>query len=150
MRRWGGPFALIAIVVLIVGLAQTRPGYALLRDAGLYKEPTSYTELAFAAPASLPAQLTSKETRVKVAFLIHNVSGASRDYHWSIVLGHAGRSKVAAAGAVSAPAQGQATVAKTVPLACTGGRIQVAVRLADPAQSIDFWATCSPATRSKR
>lgn len=150
MRRWGGPFALIAVVAVIVSLAQTGPGYALLKDAGLYKEPASYTELAFSAPANLPARLTSKETSVRLAFRIRNVSGSSRGYRWSVVLVHAGRSKVAASGAVAVPAQGQISVAKTLPLTCTGGRLQVIVRLADPRESVDFWATCGPAARSKR
>src|SRR5947209_2867525 len=150
MRRWGGPFALLAVVVVIVGLAQTSPGHALLKDAGLYKEPASYTELAFAAPATLPVHLTSRETQVRLAFRLHNVSGSPRSYRWSVVLVHIGRGKVAASGAVAVPAQGKTTVAKTVPLACTGGRLQVIVRLADPRESVDFWTTCAPAARSKR
>ena len=82
----GGRWISVLIVVLMVlgiCLAQTRPGHAVLRDAGLFQVPSSYTELAFTAPASLPSKLKSKKARIKVSFGIHNVSGSSQMYHWS-------------------------------------------------------------------
>ena len=78
--------ALLALVVVMARLAQTSHGHSLLKDAGLYQEPASYTGLAFTAPDKLPGQLTSKRTPVGVAFRIHNASGSSRSYRWSITL----------------------------------------------------------------
>lgn len=140
--RWSA-FGLAAVVVLAAGLAQTGPGHALLQDTGLYQVPTSYTQLSFTAPNSLPASLESERAPIHVSFAIHNVSGSSRTYHWSIELVRSGRGHQEASGAVNAPAQGSVTVARTVTMACTGGRLQVVVRLASPVESIDFWTACS-------
>lgn len=149
MRSWWSAFVLVALVVVGAGLAQTRQGHVLLSDAGLYKVPTSYTELAFTAPDSIPDQLKSQRVPLGLSFWIHNASGSPRNYRWSIVTMRAGKSHVEATGVASTPGQGRVTVARTVVLACVGGRIQVVVRLAAPAESIDFWATCPPRVRSR-
>ena len=140
--RW---ISVLIVVLMVIGicLAQTRPGHAVLRDAGLFQVPSSYTELAFTAPASLPSQLKSKKARIKVSFGIHNVSGSSQMYRWSIIMVRSGQSHLKASGDVSAIAHGRATIAKTVAIACIGGRLQVIVKLASPAESIDFWAACA-------
>jgi hypothetical protein len=140
--RWSalGPAAL---VVLAVGLLQTSQGHALLQDTGLYQVPTSYAELSFTTPNSLPDSLKSERTPIDVSFAIHNVSGSSRTFHWSIVLVRSGRSHPETSGAVNAPDQGYVTVSRTVTMACVGGRLQVVVRLASPVESINFWTTCS-------
>ena len=141
---------LMALVMLSAGFAQTRQGHALLQGVGLYEAPTSYSELAFTAPGNLPRQLKSEHAPIGVSFGIHNVSGSSRTYRWSIVLARSGQSHVKASGVVSVPAQGRVTVARTVAMACAGGRLQVVVRLASPAESIDFWATCPAQSRRAR
>ena len=148
MRRWWGILIVTALVVLGASLAQTGPGHHLLQAAGLYEAPPSYTELAFTAPGNLPAKLNSEHTPIEVSFSIHNVSGASRTYGWSIALIHSGRSHVGASGVATVAAQGRATVAQTVAMSCAGGRLQIVVRLANPAESIDYWATCLLQTRS--
>jgi hypothetical protein len=140
-RRWSA-VVLVAFVVLCAGLAQTRPGHALLQDAGLFQAPSSDTELAFTSPAVLPLQLKSPHTPIGVSFDIHNVSSSSRRYQWSIVLVGSGQSRVSATGAVNMPALGHATVARAVTAACDSGRLQVVVRLTAPAESIFFWVTC--------
>lgn len=142
---------LLALVVLCAGLAQTSPGHTLLADAGLYQPPASYTELTFAAPGDLPSTLPSPSSRVNVSFDIRNVSGAARLYQWSVMLaknGQNGRQK--SSGAVTVPAQGRVTVTRTVTATCTGGRLQVLVRLASPAESVDFWVTCPAPVRGSR
>lgn len=146
--RWSA-FGLVALVVLGVGLAQTSPGHALLQDTGLYQVPTSYTQLSFTTPSSLPTTLESERAPIHVSFAIHNVSGTSRTYHWSIVLVRSGRSYPETSGAVNAPAQGYVTAARTVTMACVGGRLQVMVRLASPVESIDFWTACSSPSSHK-
>jgi hypothetical protein len=139
--RWS-LFALIALVVICAGGAQTSQGHALLRDAGLYKVPASYTELAFTNSDALPDAPTAKG-QVPVSFSIHNVSGSSSAYQWSIAVVRAGKSQVKATGTVGVPVQGTATVSKTVTEACgTAPNLEVVVRLASPAESIDFFVTC--------
>jgi hypothetical protein len=140
---------LAAVVLTCVGVAQTHQGHAALRDVGLYEAPATYTELAFSEPGKLPGALTKPNANINVSFTIHNVSSQSRSYQWSILLLEAGKSQVKATGAVSAPAQGQSEVTKSVGAACAGGRLQVTVRLASPAESISFWMTCPPAAKKQ-
>lgn len=148
VARWWGSLVLMALVALCAGLAQSGTGHALLGDVGLYEVPPSYTELAFSSAGNLPSQLRSERAPIEVAFSIHNVSGASQAYNWSIALSHSGQAHVKASGIVNVPAQGLAKVTKTVVMACVGGRLQVVVRLASPAESIDFWVTCPAQARS--
>lgn len=143
--RWS-LLSLVALVVICAGLAQTSRGHALLRDAGLYKVPTSYTELAFTNSDALPDAPTAKG-QVPVSFSVHNVSGSSSTYQWSIAVTRDGKSQVKATGTVGVPAQGRATVTKSVTAECgTAPSLQVAVRLASPAESIDFWVSCPSGT----
>jgi hypothetical protein len=139
--RWG-LLSLVVLVAICAGLAQTSKGHALLGDAGLYKVPASYTELAFTDSGDLPDAPTAKG-QVPVSFSVHNVSGSSSAYRWSIAVTREGKSQVKATGTIGVPAQGRATVAKSVTVACgTAPSLQVAVRLASPAESIDFLVTC--------
>lgn len=147
--RWQLLF-LVAAVLVCVGLAQTQPGHALLRDTGLYETPAIYTELTFSAPGDLPSAVAKPNASIPVAFGIHNVSADSSDYHWSIVLVRSGKSQVEASGNAQTPAQGRSEIAKSVPSGCTGDRVQVVVQLASPAESISFWVTCPSATTKKR
>jgi hypothetical protein len=122
----------------------------LLRDAGLYETPATYTELAFSQSAALPSTLAEPSGNVKVSFGIHNVSDAAHSYQWSIAVVHSGKSQVKATGTVPLPAQGRISLARSVAAACASGRTQVVVRLAAPAESINFWVTCVPAASQKR
>jgi hypothetical protein len=141
---------LAAVVLACAGLAQTRPGHAALASAGLYEEPATYSELAFSTPDALPSALTKSGASVKVSFGIRNVSSDPRSYDWSIALVRSGKSQVKASGTAPAPAQGQTEITRSVAAACVGGRVQVVVRLANPAESISFWMTCPPAATKKR
>jgi hypothetical protein len=149
--------SVVAAVLICVGLAQTQRGHVLLRDTGLYETPAVYTELAFNDPGALPSVLAKPNGTVKVSFGIHNVSYASRSYLWSIHMVQAGRNLLEASGAAQTPAHGRTGVTRSVPAACAGGplrvaggRLQVVVRLARPAESISFWVTCPPAAAGKR
>jgi hypothetical protein len=132
------------LVVAVVGLAQTSPGHSLLREVGLYAEPATYTALAFTNPQSLPSHLSAAPAQVAVSFAISNVSPDPHSYSWSIVLEAAGQTSRVAAGEVGVPAHGHATVTRTVTASCPAGQAVMAVRLAAPAESIDFRAACSP------
>ena len=137
---------LIALVALCAGLAQTGQGHAVLGDMGLYETPPSYTELAFTNAGSLPNYTKSAKTEVRVSFGIHNLSGTPHAYRWSIVAVQRGAIEVKAAGAVTVLSQGRATVSKRVAVICAAVRDQVVVRLANPAESIDFWLACPAST----
>jgi hypothetical protein len=142
---------LLVLVVLCAGLAQTSPGHTVLSDMGLYEPPVSYTELTLAEPGDLPSALPSPDSPVNVSFDIHNVSGAARHYQWSVVLAKNGQNgRQEGSGAVTAPAQGRVTVTRTVRATCTGGRLQVLVRLVSPAESVDFWVTCPAPVQGSR
>ena len=141
---------LVATPLLCTGMAQTQLGHNLLRDTGLYETPATYTELTFNAPGDLPSAVARPNASITVAFGIHNVSGESRDYHWSIILVHSGKSQVKASGTVLTSAQGRTAVTKSVAAACTTDRVEVVVRLASPAESISFWVTCPSATSKKQ
>ena len=139
--RWS-LLALVAVLMVCAAFAQTSQGHAMLRDAGLYKMPATYTELAFTNSGDLPVAPTAKE-KIPVSFSIHNVSGSSSAYRWSIAVTGNGKAQGKTAGTVGVPAQGKATVTKTVTAACGNApRLDVVVRLASPAESIDFWVTC--------
>ena len=147
--RWPLIF-LVAAVLACVSLAQTQQGHVLLRNVGLYETPAAYTELTFSDPGALPSALEKPSSSVKVSFGIHNVSDASRSYQWSIAFAHAGKNQVKASGVAVTAAQGRTGVTRSLVAACVGGRLQVVVRLASPAESISFWMTCPPAAAKKQ
>lgn len=150
MRGWWSAFALIALAALIAGLAQTSEGHAVLRKAGLYATPVSYSELAFNDPGALPSVLAPGRSPVRVSFEIHNVSGGQRDYRWSIQLVRSGRRQLTASGTASVAASRYASVTRTVSVTCVNESIQMVIRLASPAESIDFWLSCPNHSRSAR
>ena len=84
--RW--PLLSVVAAVLICCWSGADPAgtCSLLRDTGLYETPAVYTELAFNDPGALPSALEKPSGTVKVSFGIHNVSYASRSYHWSILI----------------------------------------------------------------
>jgi hypothetical protein len=148
MPKWWSSVALVAVVAVAAGSAQTNAGHVLLQKAGLSEVPASYTALAFAHPQSLPAQLGSKKSSTYLLFVIRNVSGPPHFYHWQVLLRHGEHTQDMAAGQVRLPSHGETTIGRTVTTSCVGGRIDLIVHLTAPAESINFWAACWPAKRS--
>jgi hypothetical protein len=146
LRPARGLLAAVMVVVagLALALAQTSPGHALLRSAGLDQPPASYTSLAFTSPQSLPAYLAAVPTPVTISFTVSNSSADPRSYHWSVVVQRAGRANRLSAGEVAVQAGERATVARTVTASCSAGQARMSVQLAAPAESIAFWLACSP------
>jgi hypothetical protein len=136
--------AVVAVVGLALALAQTSAGHAMLRKAGLYEEPASYTSLAFTDPQSLPSWLSPVPSRVSVSFGISNSSADPRSYRWSVVLQRTGRVNRLAGGEVEVPAGESTTVAPVVTASCSAGQARMGVQVAAPAESISFWLACSP------
>lgn len=144
--RW--PLLLIVAAILAsLGLAQTQQGHVILRNVGLYEPPAVYTELTLSNPDAPPITLAKPNGSVAVSFDVYNVSGTPRSYQWSIAFVHANKSQLKASGAVFTPAQGHAEVTKSLAAACTGGQLEVVVRLASQAEAVSFWVTCPPAAK---
>lgn len=135
--------AVAAVAVLTLGLAQTGAGRSLLRAAGLSQGPETYASLAFSDPQSLPASLPAAGTEVPISFVISNPSANSQRYQWSVVLEKSGHVARLASGVAQVPARGHATVSRRVTASCSGGRASMTVRLANPAESVDFWTACA-------
>jgi len=140
-KRWSA-VGLVGLVLAVVGIAQTGVGQAVLRDAGLIGSAPSYTALSFADPGQLPTQLYSREALLDASFVIRNSSAAARQYDWQIIEARAGRRRRLAGGQATVAAGRTGRVNQTVLSSCTGGRLQIVVKLAEPRESISFWATC--------
>lgn len=143
LARWRGTVALVAILVLVAGVAQTSQGHAIMARFGLFQQPASYTSLAFQHPQSLPEQL-SPATDVDVSFVIRNAGDSPRDYKWSVVLTQGQTTLRLASGVVNIASRGERTVARSVKVSCTRGQARIVVSLARPAESIDSWMACTP------
>ena len=150
MKSLSALLLIVVVVLTCVGLAQTQQGHVLLGDVGLYQAPATYTELSFAAPETLPHYLARPNGTVTVSFDIHNAENADHPYQWSILFVQGSESQVKASGMVVTPAGGQTGITSRVAASCTGGRMQVVVRLASPAESISFWMTCPPAAPKRQ
>jgi hypothetical protein len=142
--RRRGVVVLVAVAAITAGLGQTGLGHAILRKAGLFGEPPSYTSLAFLNPQYLPKQLDSKGTDVDVSFTIHNTGGTPRDYQWSVLQVQGQRTRRVAVGSVRvAPGRGTAII-RSAKISCTRGQVQIVVSLERPTEYIDDWMSCSP------
>jgi hypothetical protein len=139
--RWRKVLIPIIVAALAAGIGQTRLGYAMLERAGLVKTPPSYTSLAFAHPAALPAQLTSEQVTA-VSFIIGNNSGASGNYQWSVSLIQGQRVHRMAAGHVSVLPRQAAAITRSAQVSCTQGPVRIVVSLVRPAEHIDAWTAC--------
>jgi hypothetical protein len=142
MVRWRGAVTLIAVIALAFGLGQTSLGHAMLGKAGLFKEPTSYTSLAFLHPQPLPPQLRSRKATVVVSFAIHNSGGTAHDYQWSVMLVQAQHTHPVAAGVARVPPGGGVAITRSARISCTRGKVKIVVSLARPAEFIDAWTAC--------
>jgi len=136
---------LVILVLLCAGVAQTSPGHSVLVGLGLTQTPSGYTELSFTSPDGLQQFVASEQAPVTVSFAIHNVSGSSKSYQWSVVALHNGSNVGSSSGNLSVAAQGHASATTNVQVTCPSGRIQMVLKLADPAESLNFWVAC-PAT----
>lgn len=137
-----GLLTLLGVIALLAGLFQTPPGYSLLRDTGLAGPAPVYTSLYFSDPGGLPASVPSGHVALTVSFSVHNASTSANSYQWTIQMVHGKQRAQAAGGKLAVPAGGTKTENSPVAAFCASGELQVVVRLAAPAESIDFRAAC--------
>jgi hypothetical protein len=137
-----GLLTLLAVLALLAGLAQTPPGSSVLRDTGLVGSPQTYTSLYFTDPGALPSTVPSGHVALTVSFSVHNASSSSNNYQWTIQVGQGNQQTPAASGTITVPPGGTKPQNSQLDTFCPSGDLQVVVRLAAPAESIDFRAAC--------
>ncbi len=141
--RYWEMIALVALVILAASIGQISLGHSILREAGMFQGPTSYTSLAFLHPQSLqPRRLDPKRANVDVSFVINNAGGTPRDYRWSVTLAQGRHTHAVAAGSVRIPSGHGATITRSEQISCTQGQARIVVSLESPAEFIDAWAAC--------
>jgi hypothetical protein len=146
-KRWSA-VGLVALVLAVVGVAQTGAGQSLLRAAGLAGPPPGYTALSFTNPAQLPTQLYSREALLDASFMIRNSSTAARRYDWQIFAAWNGRTRRLAGGQATVAAGRTGQVSRDVLASCASGQLQIVIKLAEPRESISYWATCWSAAKA--
>lgn len=144
------PYAALLVAVLLVGgLFQTNPGRELLRDAGLLGRPTSYTELAFTDPRTLPSELIPSQDMTGLQFSVRNATTATRVYGWSVSVtkpsSAAAATPATAAGTVRLTPGQRTTVAPVLrSVRCIPGAVSVSVSLSGGTNEIiRYQATCT-------
>jgi hypothetical protein len=143
IRRMQGPLGVLAGLVVVVVLAQTPPGHTLMRLTGLTKAPAAYTALYFPDPGGLPSTVPSGHVQLNVSFAIHNATQSADSYKWTVQFLHGSKTAATDTGTTSVPSGGTKAETRSVNTLCQSGTLEVTVRLAAPAESIHFKATCN-------
>jgi hypothetical protein len=142
ISAWPVLAAIVAILLLGLGVSQMGVGRVVLKKTGLVGSPGVYTSLAFQDPQSLPTQIGHIGARVNVSFVIRNATTASREYQWTLLLIQGKHSRRVSAGELRVQSGREASVNKTIKVSCQTGQVRISVGLAQPAQDIDAWMTC--------
>lgn len=139
-KWWLAPLA--AGVLLIVALAQTPPGHAVMRWTGLEARPAPYSELYFTDSKALPVQLPAGHFSLPVSFAVHNATPDALTYRWTVQRVTGTRAVRTSSGQFALGPGATAVTRRVVTGNCQPGALQVVVRLASPAESIDFRTVC--------
>jgi hypothetical protein len=146
-----GPIAVLVLVLVGLGVAQTSPGGRLLHALGISSPSEPYTELAFVTPAS-PGTPAPAAT-VRVAFWVHNVEGGAHTYRWTATTQAPSRAPIVAASGGLTLADGEVdTINLRIATGCAGSRSRISVSLSSASldgvhQTIGFFLPC-PAGRA--
>lgn len=131
--------AIVALGLLATGIAQTSGGRQILKQAGLYASSAPFTEIYFPNPAELRVPARRHHRLHRVVFVIRNEEHESMSYMWSIGLAS---SPALRTGRTVLGVKQQTTVTRMVPVACSGSRVRVEVRLLKPPETIGYWEHC--------
>jgi hypothetical protein len=136
-----GPVAILLMVFVGLGVAQTSPGGRLLHALGISSPSEPYTELALVNPAS-PGTPAPGAT-VSFAFWVHNVEGSAHMYTWRATTQAPRRAPIVAASGHLTLANGASdTVALRIPTGCVGSQSRINVSLGGAHQTIGFFVRC--------
>ena len=128
------------MALVAIGLAQTAGGHSALRKLGLVSKPQRYTELYFAQPGNLPVRVA--HAPLQVGFVIHNAEGSARSYRWSATAEATGKTRTVGQGEAPVATGDTVSLDPALSIPCTGSKVLVTIRLAQPAESISFRTTC--------
>ena len=109
---------------------------------GIAGPPTSYSALYFTNPAGLPSTMPSGRAGLDFSFAIHNATQSANGYRWTIQSVQGAKTLPVGHGVVTVPASGTRTERAAIKVVCPTGTLEIVVRLASPAESIDFRAAC--------
>lgn len=131
---------MLAVGAAAIAFGQTSSGQAVLREVGLSAPPTSFTQLYFLRPGSLPHRVPIHTATQTVAFAIVNSGPTGKTYRWSAgQVGH----RPAGGGLVALRPGQAATISQDVGVQCDRPRIELSAAVSQPSESIDFWEECS-------
>ncbi|GAA3227946.1 hypothetical protein [Actinocorallia longicatena] len=131
----------LAVLLMVLGGAQTPPGGTVLRALGLTAEPPAYTELSFTTPAALPDFVQAGAVPEHASFEIRNRGTTAQDYRWSVYVERGKRRVKAGSGALRL-GPGAARTLKPPALRCTSGPVRVVVQLDGRTERITFHSVC--------
>jgi len=137
--------AIMAGVIYLVALAQVSGGRTVTKLLGVSASSESFTELYFAAPATLPSLGPLIVNVSNISFVIANEEHKKMTYDWSIGIPqtrwvHHGRTTVGAGQRETLTAP----VVVNCPPPRKGKVVRVRVQawLTAPAESIGYWDAC--------
>jgi hypothetical protein len=142
--------AVIVLVLVAVGLAQTQAGLSAAESLGIAAPAERFTELYFAHPEALRPKHHSggRSSRTQtVSFAVRNEEGVTRRYLWIVRVGGVRVDS----GSTRLRAGETATISRKVTSPCRrrgrlqrpGDRFQIGVALATPPQSISYSTSCN-------
>jgi len=140
--KWPGLISLVAVVLLAAGIGQTSAGHTVLREAGLFEQPTGYTSLAFQYPQAPIEQPTSNQADIAFSFVIHNAGSTPESYQWSVLLVQGSHTSRVAAGILRLASGQETALTRPAKISCTQGEARIVISLARPTESIDALTTC--------
>lgn len=143
LSRWRSHLAVMAVVLITVGVAQTGLGRKALAESGLFQTPVGLTSLSFLRPTALPLAMSSGHSHLEISFAVTNTAAVARSYEWTVVLVKGNRILPVARGNARVQSRGSVDIARTARITCRHGRIEIRVALQNPAESIDAWVTCA-------
>jgi hypothetical protein len=137
---------LLATLVALILVAQTKPGEAALRATGLAPNARSFSELYFLNSAALqPRIIVHASDALEVQFVVHRVGVTPASFHWQINQSIGRDASSLDTGKIVVPAGESVLVSTTVRLSCVRRRrVRLGVDLVGTSLHIDQWLVCRP------
>ena len=139
-RRTGALWT-VAVVGVLILVAQTAVGHSLLRAAGISRQSASFAALAFSYPNSLPTKVP-KSGHVPVEFSISSHGLSTQGYEWQVLEHDRSRTVSLATGRTVVASGGSTSIARVVHVRCARSNIAISVGITGLSAKIDLLLTC--------